>query len=60
MRRSSVRLALIYLVGLFFALTLGYFGWHLERCINYRYGYEQAVQQQIRQLVKPECLKEKK
>ena len=44
------------LAVLLLALALAICAWYMGRTINYRLSYRSMVQEEIRRMVKPECL----
>jgi hypothetical protein len=48
---------MLVIVGVSMSLTLAYSFWQLGRKINYNLAYRSMVQNEIRNIVKPEALK---
>jgi hypothetical protein len=48
---------LIIIVSILLISGLAYGGWQLKRWFNYSFGYESDVENTVKELVKPECLK---
>lgn len=48
----------IITMAIAFVGMLGYGAFLLERWINYTFSYESSVAETVREIVKPECLKE--
>lgn len=46
-----------WLLTIALATVIGASAWKIDRVFHYKYGYENAVKEAIRDLVKPECLK---
>jgi TRAP-type C4-dicarboxylate transport system permease small subunit len=47
----------IYALVLIFAIAIAIGGWYLERTAHYSWSYESKVEDTVKTMVKPECLK---
>lgn len=47
-----------YIVGIIAVLLLAYGIWSVGKWINYKLAYKSGVESTIRDMVKPECLKD--
>ena len=54
---SGLFQVLAALAAVLIFVAVGYAGWKLERGCNFQFGYEEKVQETVRAMVKPECLK---
>ena len=52
MKNAAILIGVLILM-----VTLTYGGWRFSRWINWSWGYESEVEESIRKLVKPECLR---
>lgn len=55
---KNIKLTAIHGAVAIAVLVISYFVWRLERSWNYSQGYEDKVHDTVRDMVKPECLKE--
>jgi hypothetical protein len=56
-RGSDGASALVAILGLFIALGCAFGAWELRKWFNYKYSYETKVREEIKVMVKPECLR---
>jgi hypothetical protein len=47
----------LYTLLFIFVIAIGIGGWYLERTVHYSWSYESKVQDTVKEMVKPECLK---
>jgi hypothetical protein len=50
----SIMLVIAFCITLCF---VGYGWWRFKKALNYRFQYESMVEETVREMVKPECLK---
>jgi len=57
MASSDTRQFLLMFVALIAIIAIAVSGWMLQRKLHYKFGYESMVQDQVKSMVKPECLR---
>lgn len=53
-----MKVVLVYVIGLIVAIAIAVGSFFVYRWFNYSFGYESMVQETVRQMVKPEALKD--
>jgi hypothetical protein len=53
----NAKQAAIYALVACIAILIAVGGWYLERTVHYTWSYESKVEDTVKTLVKPECLK---
>lgn len=54
---KSVKGIIYIILFIVFILAIAFGGWWIKKTISYNFFYESSVQETVKKMVKPECLK---
>jgi hypothetical protein len=58
--KQDLAIILVYVVLFLVVIAIGFGGWFVARKVNYSLSYKSMVEQTVKDMVKDECLKERK